>query len=239
MKALRDPDCLLTEGLAAIRAQYKVPEGFAPELEAAAEAASRRTPSEHIDRTATPFVTLDPASATDLDQAFAIEPAGGDLLLHYAIADVAWFVADGDPLDAEAWNRGETTYLPDGKASLYPKALSEGAASLLPDGPRPAVVFTTRVAPDGAVLLESVERAVIRSRAKLAYETAREDQLPAHFAEMSRRLMPAARPGSIHPNRKSTAMLQAISPCSCGRWGWPRSTTPLSRWRPIWRWPRR
>ena len=83
-----------------------------------------------------PFVTLDPASSTDLDQAFAIETAGADLLLHYAIADVAWFVADGDALDREAWARGETLYLPDGKASLYPPAIGEGAASLLPDGPR-------------------------------------------------------------------------------------------------------
>jgi VacB/RNase II family 3'-5' exoribonuclease len=191
MKALRDPDCLLAAGLAAIRTQFKVPEGFSPEVEAAAAEASRRTPSEHADRTGMPFVTLDPASATDLDQAFSIEAAGGDLLLHYAIADVAWFVADGDALDAEAWSRGETTYLPDGKASLYPKLLSEGAASLLPDGPRPAVVFTTRVAVDGAVRLEGVERALIRSRAKLAYETVREDQLPANFAALSRRLAEA------------------------------------------------
>jgi exoribonuclease R len=191
MRALRDPDCLLAAGLAAIRNQYKVPEGFSPEVEAAAEAAARRAPTAHADRTAMPFVTLDPASATDLDQAFAIEAAGSDLLLHYAIADVAWFVGDGDPLDREAWSRGETTYLPDGKASLYPKALSEGAASLLPDGPRAAVLFTTRVAPDGTAQLEGVERAQIRSRAKLAYETAREDQLPAQFAELSRRLAEA------------------------------------------------
>lgn len=192
MKALRDPDCLLSEGLAAIRAQFKVPEVFPAEVEAAAEAAARRTPSEHADRTAVPFVTLDPESATDLDQAFAIEaPGGGDLLLHYAIADVAWFVAEGDPLDTEAWKRGETTYLPDGKARLYPAVLSEGAASLLPDGERPAVVFTSRIAPDGTARLEGVERALIRSRAKLAYETARDDQLPEHFTEIARRIMAA------------------------------------------------
>ena len=98
----------------------------------AAKQAAARTPNEHIDRTAVPFVTLDPASSTDLDQAFAIEASGNDLLLHYAIADVAWFVADGDPIDVEAWSRGETFYLPDGKAGLYPRVLAEGAASLLP-----------------------------------------------------------------------------------------------------------
>lgn len=188
MKALRDPDHLLAQGLAAIRAQFKVPDGFPPEVDAAAAQAAQRGPRDHADRTAVPFVTLDPASSTDLDQAFAIEASGTDLLLHYAIADVAWFVADGDAVDAEAWKRGETTYLPDGKAGLYPRVLAEGAASLLPDGPRPAVVFTTRVAPDGAVQLEGAERAVIHSRAKLAYDCVRDDQVPDGFAELARRI---------------------------------------------------
>ena len=191
MKALRDPDRLLSEGLAAIRGQFKVPAGFPPAVDAAAQAASQRPLGGHKDRTAEPFVTLDPASSTDLDQAFTIEASGSDLLLHYAIADVAWFVGDGDPLDSEAWGRGETLYLPDGKAGLYPRVLSEGAASLLPDGPRPAVVFTTRVAPDGGVKLEGAERAIIKNRAKLAYETATEAQLPAGFAELSQRVTTA------------------------------------------------
>lgn len=188
MKALRDPDRLLAEGLSVIRAQFRVPESFPPEVIAAARSAAERPPSEHADRTDMPFVTLDPASSTDLDQAFAIETARADLLLHYAIADVAWFVADGDALDREAWVRGTTTYLPGGKAPLYPPVISQGAASLLPDGPRPAVVFTVRIAPDGAVKLEGAERAVIRSRAKLAYRTVRDEDLPAGFSELARRI---------------------------------------------------
>lgn len=191
MQAIADPDNALGRGLAAIRQQFKVPDGFPPAVLAAAEDAAKRMPTQHADRTATAFVTLDPASSTDLDQAFAIEAAGGDLLLHYAIADVAWFVDDGGPLDSEAWARGETLYLPDGKAPLYPPVLSQGAASLLPDGPRPAVIFTVRVAPDGAVKLDGAERAVIRSTAKLAYETARDAQLPPGFAELARRIAAA------------------------------------------------
>lgn len=191
MKALSDPDRLLADGLAAIRAQFRVPESFPPEVLAAADAAAGRTPSEHADWTQMPFVTLDPARSTDLDQAFWIERSGADLLLHYAIADVAWFVADGDALDVEAWIRGTTIYLPEGKAPLYPPVLSQGAASLLPDGPRPAVVFTVRVAPDGSVALAGVVRAVIRSRAKLAYETARDAELPPGFAELAERIAEA------------------------------------------------
>lgn len=188
MKAVLDPDCVLAGGLAAIREQFHVPEAFPPEVCAAADAAARRVPAAHVDRTALPMVTLDPASATDLDQAFAIETSGNDLLLRYAIADVAWFVDDGDPLDVEAWRRGATLYLPDGKARLYPPVLSEGSASLLPGGPRPAVLFTVRVAPDGSARLDDAERALVSSRAKLAYETVADAELPAQFQELSRRI---------------------------------------------------
>ncbi|MFM6951491.1 MAG: RNB domain-containing ribonuclease [Novosphingobium sp.] len=188
MRILRDPDCLLAEGLATLRMQFQVPAGFPPPVLAAAEIAARRPPTEHADWTARAFVTLDPAGATDLDQAFAIEPAGSDWLLHYAIADVGWFVGHGDPLDAEAWSRGVTTYLPDGKAGLYPPVLAEGAASLLPDGPRPAVIFTVRVGPAGETVLDGVTRAVIRSRAKLAYETVEDADLPPGLIEIAERI---------------------------------------------------
>jgi len=191
MKAIVDPGNVLAEGLSAIRSQYQVPASFPPAVLAAAEAATRRAPTAHVDRTNRPFVTLDPARSTDLDQAFAIEASGSDLLLFYAIADVAWFVDDGDALDVEAWKRGTTLYLPDGKAGLYPPVLSEGAASLLPAGPRPAVVFTVRVEADGAVRLDGAERAIIRSRAKLGYETVRDADLPPEFAELARRIAAA------------------------------------------------
>jgi exoribonuclease R len=191
MKAIADPGNALGRGLASIREQFQVPHTFPAPVLAAAEEASKRVPTEHADRTSWPFVTLDPATSTDLDQAFTIERSGADLLLQYAIADVAWFVDDAGPIDREAWKRGTTQYLPDGKAGLYPPVLSEGAASLLPNGPRPAIVFTVRVAPDGAVRLEAAERAIIRNRAKLAYDGVRDSDLPPDFAELARRIQSA------------------------------------------------
>lgn len=155
---------------------------------AEAGAAARRSIDARPDRTGLPFVTLDPESSRDLDQAFAIEQSGSNLLLHYAIADVGWFVPDGGAMDTEAWLRGTSQYLPDGKVPLYPPQLSEGAASLLPDGERPAIIFTVSVDPAGKAMLEGVERARVRSRAKLAYETVREEDLPPGFDELSRRI---------------------------------------------------
>lgn len=191
MKTLVDPTGALAQGLAAIRSQFRIPPAFPPEVLAAASEAAKRAPTEHVDRTDIPFVTLDPASSTDLDQAFWIEAAGGDLLLRYAIADVAWFVDDDGPIDVEAWKRGETLYLPDGKAGLHPPILAEGAASLLPDGPRPAVIFSVRVAPDGGVKLDGAERAIVRSRAKLAYDKVQPSDVPSDFAELARRITAA------------------------------------------------
>lgn len=191
MKALRDPQRLLATGLADIRKQFDVPESFSPQVLDAAELAAKRMPDAHADWTDRHFVTLDPAESTDLDQAFALERSGSDILLHYAIADVAWFVADGDALDSEAWLRGTTTYLPDGRAPLYPAVLSEMAASLLPGGPRPAIVLTVRIAADGTSRLDSATRALIRSRAKLAYGTVQDDQLPDGFADLAARIASA------------------------------------------------
>ena len=71
--------------------------------------------------------------------------------------------------------------------ALYPAALSEGAASLLPDGPRPAVVFTVRVDPDGEVHLDGVERS--SCSAAPSWPTTRSTRERSRgFAELSRRI---------------------------------------------------
>lgn len=191
MKAIHDRAHVLADGLAAIRAQFDLDPTFPDEVEAAATAAAASPIGDHRDRSDENFVTLDPLSSTDLDQAFRIEKANADLLLHYAIADVSAFVEPGGVIDRSAWARGETYYLPDGRVSLYPTVLCEGAASLLPAGPRPAIVFAVRVSPDGKSRLDGAERAMIQSRSKLAYATVTESDLPPGFGELSRRIAAA------------------------------------------------
>lgn len=185
----RSVPSVMRSGLDQIRAELDIPTAF-PErvLDAAGEAAARAPGAEHRDRTAERFVTLDPATSVDLDQAFAIDSAGPDIVLHYAIADVGWFVRPGDALDREAFERGVTVYLPDERTPLYPTVLSEGAASLLPGDDRPAVVFRVLVDVDGHARLDGVERALIRNHAKLAYATVRPDDLPSEFIELHRRI---------------------------------------------------
>lgn len=191
MKSLLDPHGELTGGLKRLHAELDLADGFDARMLAEAREAAGRQPADHRDRTDWPFATLDPASSTDLDQAFHIEQSGSDIMLHYAIADVGWFVDTGSALDQEAWRRGMTQYMPGARVPLYPAALGEGAASLLPDGPRPAVVFSVAIAGDGKTRIEGVERAIIRSRAKLGYETVQPSDLPPLLGEMARRIRAA------------------------------------------------
>jgi exoribonuclease R len=184
---------LLSDGLQALRAKYAVPESFPTAVLAAAERAAAQPVVPGADRRDArdiEFVTLDPASSTDLDQAFAVARDGDDLVLSYAIADVGFFVERGGVIEAEAWKRGTTFYLPGDRVPLYPPMLCEGAASLLPDGDRPAVLLTVAVKPDGSPTLRSAEHAVIRSRAKLAYETVKSETVPL-LDEFSARIIAA------------------------------------------------
>lgn len=182
------------DGFGRLRDEFDVPGDFSPEVLRAAEEAAARplggSSSPHVDRTDLHFLTLDPASSTDLDQAFAIEstgPGDADIVLRYAIADVGWFVRHGDAIDREAWRRGVTVYMPHDRAGLHPGRIAEDAGSLLPGSPKPAVVFTVRIAADGSVRLDGVERAMIRNRAKLAYSTVTAADLPEAFPELARR----------------------------------------------------
>src|SRR4051812_38089336 len=137
---------------------------------AEADAAARGTPMPAVDRTDVPFVTIDPATSRDLDQAMHLaRRAGGGFRVRYAIADVASFVRPGGPLEAETWIRGQTIYLPDGRIPLHPPVLSEGAVSLFPDVERAAVVWTIDLDADGGFVDVALERARVRSRAKLDY----------------------------------------------------------------------
>ena len=144
---------------------------FPDEVAAEAERVAAAPPigGGRRDLTALEFVTLDPPGSLDLDQAMLLERQADGYVVRYAIADVAAVVAPGSALEQEAWRRGVTVYCPDTRALLYPAQISEGAASLLPDQTRAAIVFSIELDAAGEVRSHAVERALVRSRAKLAY----------------------------------------------------------------------
>ncbi|WP_232665439.1 RNB domain-containing ribonuclease [Pseudonocardia sp. TRM90224] len=155
---------------AAVRAEFALPAGFPPPVLAEAEAASAPTPGpERVDATDVELVTIDPPGSKDLDQALGVARRDDGFRVHYAIADLGAVVVPGGALDAEVRRRGQTIYLPDGSVPLHPPVLSEGSASLLPDGPRAAVLWTIDLDETGESVNVDVRRAVVRSRARLDY----------------------------------------------------------------------
>ena len=189
------PPAEVARALDALRAQYEAPTAFPPEVLAEAEAAAtawaqdgpaRLLADGARDARALDLVTIDPPGSMDLDQAVLLErlPAQTDhagaptrdapgpaaaYRVHYAIASLATFVTPGGALDAELRRRGETIYAPDAATPLHPEVLSHGAASLLEDVDRPACLWTIDLDARGEVVSARVERALVRSRARLTY----------------------------------------------------------------------
>src|SRR5689334_5758345 len=90
---------VLREGVAAIQQELGVTPDFPDDVERTAAEAARSPRLPDLDRTDLPFVTIDPATSMDLDQALHIERDGDGYVVHYAIADVAAFVTPGDAVD--------------------------------------------------------------------------------------------------------------------------------------------
>lgn len=156
----------------ALRAELELPAQFPADALAEAQSAADRPLDRagRTDLTGEPFFTVDPPGSRDLDQAMRLARLDGGYRVRYAIADVAAFVAPGGAVDQEAQRRGETAYFPDLRVPLHPPRLAEDAASLLPEVPRPAVVWTLDLDGDGRLTATRLERAVVRSRRQWTYE---------------------------------------------------------------------
>lgn len=164
----------ISSALDDLRRALEIETDFPPEVVAAARAAAADPRLPEVDRTDIPFCTIDPPGSMDLDQALYLERQNGGFRVIYAIADVAAFVAADGPVDTEARKRGQTLYSPDQNARLHPPVISEGAASLLPDQTRPALLWDMTLQADGEGTEVTVSRGLVRSREKLTYATAQE-----------------------------------------------------------------
>lgn len=173
----RESQQRLTEALRSLREELDIREDFPEEVLQEAEAAVAAHELPVADLRALPFLTIDPPGSTDLDQAVHLARRGNGrgYEVWYAIADVPLFVGPGGAIDTEARLRGQTMYAPDGRISLHPEVISEGAASLLPDQDRPAFVWYFQLDADALVLSVTVSRATVRSRRQLTYARVQAD----------------------------------------------------------------
>ncbi|MDR0763899.1 MAG: VacB/RNase II family 3'-5' exoribonuclease [Bacteroidales bacterium] len=89
--------------------------------------------------------TIDPVDSKDFDDALSVKALGGgryEIGVH--IADVSHFVKVGSAIDAEAYKRATSVYLPDRVIPMLPEHLSNRICSLMPDTDRLtfSVIFT-------------------------------------------------------------------------------------------------
>lgn len=158
-----------------IAKEFELPREFPQEVLDEAQSATDVYADQRQDHRHIEFVTIDPASSMDLDQAVNIEKTNTGFVVHYAIADVAAFVPAGGAVYAESLKRGQTIYLPDEPVRLHPPALSEDKASLLPEQDRPAVLWSITLDGTGQVQAVELRRTLVRSRARFSYEQAQAD----------------------------------------------------------------
>lgn len=161
----------------AIAWRHRLRRDFPADVLAAAAACSDALDLTEITRRrdlrALPFVTIDPATARDHDDAVCVEPAPrGRTRLWVAIADVSHFVPEDGALDREARLRGNSVYFPDRAIPMLPERLSGELCSLRPEVDRLVLAVELEIDARGDVRGAKFHEAVIRSRARLVYDAA-------------------------------------------------------------------
>ncbi len=166
--------------------KHRLPETFSRRARLEADALPTALPAaelaRRLDLRARPFVTIDPATARDHDDALFAEAIDGSERLWVAIADVSHFVPLGGFVDAEARRRGNSFYFPDRAIPMLPERLSSELCSLRPEADRLVLAVELRLTAAGEIAESRFHEAVIRSHARLSYEQAA-DWLASHPEE--------------------------------------------------------
>ena len=115
--------------------------------------------------------TIDGATSKDFDDAVSIEKTENGWLLGVHIADVSHYLRPHSPIDREAMQRGTSLYLPGCTVPMLPEVLSNNLCSLMPDCDRLAMSLLMDLTPAGKVADFRLSRSVIRSRARLTYDS--------------------------------------------------------------------
>eukprot|EP01063_Lacrimia_lanifica_P032836 TRINITY_DN5681_c0_g2_i1.p1 TRINITY_DN5681_c0_g2~~TRINITY_DN5681_c0_g2_i1.p1 ORF type:complete len:1086 (+),score=411.79 TRINITY_DN5681_c0_g2_i1:110-3367(+) len=118
-------------------------------------------------------VSIDPATARDLDDALSCEPLGnGHWRVGVHIADVSAFVPFGSELDEEARKRATSVYMVQRVIPMLPRKLCEEHCSLNQHGDKLAFTVEWTMDAKGNITKEWMGQTVIRNQCKMAYEHA-------------------------------------------------------------------
>ncbi len=161
--------------------EHGLPTVFSPEAMHEAEGARIPSLKGRTDLRNIPFITIDPETARDFDDAVWAEPdpdpkSPGGWIARVAIADVAHYFAPGSALDREAKERGNSAYFPDRVVPMLPEALSAGLCSLEADKDRACMAVTLWLNAEGKTVRHQFERGLMRSVRRLTYAEAQQMQ---------------------------------------------------------------
>ena len=116
------------------------------------------------------WCSIDNDDSRDLDQLTVAEPmSGGAVRILVAVADVDAAVAQGSATDGHARHNTTSVYTAAAMFPMLPERLSTDLTSLGEGEDRVAVVVETAVNADGTVGATNLYRAMVKNRAKLAY----------------------------------------------------------------------
>lgn len=146
-----------------------------------------------MDLTALPLVTIDGETAKDFDDAVYAERKGKGFRLIVAIADVSHYVRDGDAIDKDARERGNSVYFPRRVIPMLPEELSNELCSLKPAVDRLCMACEMEISATGKIDRYSFYPAVMHSKARLTYT-----QVWEELSEPSTAISPQARALAPH-----------------------------------------
>ena len=158
---------------------YGLPTAFPTTALEAAEAGPDRLPEEEIqqrlDLRDECIFTIDGENARDFDDAISLERLeNGNYQLGVHIADVNFYVKEGDPLDQEAYQRGTSVYFPERAIQMFPERLSSNLCSLREGEDRLTISVLMELDPTMKMVNYDISPSVIRSQARLTYTAVRQ-----------------------------------------------------------------
>jgi ribonuclease R len=162
-----------------------------PVLEEAAEIPTEISKTElksRIDLRHLPIFTIDPDDARDFDDAIHVIPVDDGWEVGVHIADVSHYVRPHSALDREAYQRGNSVYLPDRVIPMLPERLSNGVCSLRPEEDHLTKSVLVQFDRAGRPKGHKFAATVIRSGNRLTYREAYERLTGAHKDELTQNL---------------------------------------------------
>lgn len=119
--------------------------------------------------------TIDPADAKDFDDAISFRRLGENSYeVGVHIADVSFYVHEGDVIDREAYERATSVYLVDRTIPMLPERLCNDLCSLKPNEDRYAYSCIFVLNDQAKVQSYRIGRTVIHSDRRYAYEEAQQ-----------------------------------------------------------------